>query len=237
MCLCWLACLLGCQQSPPESQEKKDQYKVIAIKDGDTIELLKDGKPLRVRLQGVDTPEKRQDFGTKAQQFTSDMVFGQLVSLVVHDIDRYGRTVGEIILPDGRNLGYELVKAGFAWHYTAYSKDPELARLEAEARLEKRGLWADPAPVAPWEFRRPAAKKADGSKAKTPAAAAKTASTASVSTSSRTGKAYICESPSAKTYHADKNCHLLKRCKSSIGTVTLAQAKIQNRTGCKVCTQ
>ncbi|MBC3542113.1 thermonuclease family protein [Rufibacter sp. H-1] len=246
----WLAFLifcLGCQQSRDYSQDQKteettaeNQYKVIAIKDGDTIELLKDGKPLRIRLQGVDCPEKNQDFGTRARQFTSDLVFGKSVGLVVHDIDRYGRTVGEIILPDGRNLNHELVKEGFAWHYTAYSKDPELARLEAEARAAKKGLWEQPSPQAPWDFRKNRGNAASGANVssgakKSTAATPKTASTTSATTSSKNGKAYFCESKGATTYHLDPNCNRLKQCKSGTGTITVAQARKQDRTPCKVC--
>ncbi|GGK57111.1 thermonuclease family protein [Rufibacter glacialis] len=249
--LVWLLLCLGCQQSRDYSQDQKqeeattgeNQYKVIAIKDGDTIELLKDGKPLRIRLQGVDCPEKNQDFGTRARQFTSDLVFGKSVGLVVHDVDRYGRTVGEIILPDGRNLNQELVKNGFAWHYTAYSKDQELARLEAEARAEKRGLWADPSPRAPWDFRKKRTTPAATAEAtssvskKTGTSLPKTATSPSATISSKTGKVYICESKGAKTYHLDKACHLLEQCKSSTGTLPLAQAKSQSRKPCKVCAQ
>src|SRR5688500_10206758 len=99
-----LVCLAACQQTATR-QETADTaeetgYQVIAIKDGDTIEILKDGKPLRVRLYGVDTPEKNQDFGTRARQYTSDLVFGKLVELEVKDTDRYGRTVGIIYLAD-----------------------------------------------------------------------------------------------------------------------------------------
>lgn len=226
--LFWLFLFLSCQHTSKESQQQKDLYQVIAIKDGDTIEILKDGKPLRIRIQGVDCPEKKQDFGTKAQQFTSDLVFGKRVKLVVHGQDRYRRTVGEIVLPDGRNLGNELVKYGFAWHYKAYSKDPELARLELEARAAKRGLWAGPSPVAPWDYRRPKNKQATF---------AKTASKPAPTIINKNGPAYICMSKSAATYHLNPTCHLLKRCKSAISAVTQAKAKSQNRTPCKVCAQ
>ncbi|MFB9864698.1 thermonuclease family protein [Rufibacter immobilis] len=235
---------LGCQQRQQEARQEtqqevadapaENQYKVIAIKDGDTIELLKDGKPLRIRLQGVDCPEKNQDFGTRARQFTSDLVFGQYVSMVVHDTDRYGRTVAEIILPDGRNLNQELVKNGYAWHYTAYSKDKELARLEAEARAAKRGLWEQPSPQAPWDFRKKRTTNPAGSAA-SGTSSGQAASPAVATSGTKSGKAYLCESKSSKTYHLDKDCHLFQQCKSSTGTVSIAQAKSQKRTACKVC--
>jgi endonuclease YncB( thermonuclease family) len=76
------------------------------------------------------------------------------VTVVVRDTDRYGRLVGEVLLPSGRNLGHELVKAGMAWWYRQYARgDTTLPTLEAEAKAAKRGLWSDPHAVAPWEWR------------------------------------------------------------------------------------
>lgn len=128
--------------------------KVIAVKDGDTIEILVNTLPIRVRLYGIDCPEKSQAFGQRARQFTSDLIFGKIVKVKVKDTDRYGRSVGEVILPDGRILNYELVKAGLAWWYRQFSKDPLLKKYEDDARSKGLGLWADPDPKAPWDFRR-----------------------------------------------------------------------------------
>ena len=73
----------------------------------------------------------------------------------MRDVDRYKRTVAEIILPDGRNLNRELVRAGLAWWYQRYARhEPVLAELEVEARAAQRGLWADRNPIPPWEFRK-----------------------------------------------------------------------------------
>ncbi len=85
--------------------------RVVGVSDGDTITVLSKGKPVRIRLHGIDCPEKRQAFGTRAKQFTSALVFGQTVTVHVMDQDRYWRTVGEVLLPKGRNLNHELVKA------------------------------------------------------------------------------------------------------------------------------
>lgn len=128
--------------------------KVIGIKDGDTIEILVNSMPVRIRLYGIDCPEKRQAFGKKAMQYTAGLAFGKTVTAEVKNIDRYGRTVAVIILPDGTNLNYELVKNGYAWHYKQFSKDPNLERFEKEARQKKLGLWSDPNPIPPWEFRK-----------------------------------------------------------------------------------
>ncbi len=112
------------------------------------------GKGKRIRLHGIDCPEKRQAFGNRAKQFTSTLVFGKTVTVQFVDRDRYGRTVAEVLLPDGRSLNRELVRAGFAWWYWRYAPDDEtLAQLEREARGAQRGLWADPHAVPPWEWR------------------------------------------------------------------------------------
>jgi len=104
--------------------------------------VLHNGKGERIRLHGIDCPEKRQAFGNRAKQFTSKLVFGNTVTVQVMDRDRYGRTVGVVLLPDGRSLNHELVRAGLAWMYRRYTNDQSLSDLEAEARVAGRGLWA-----------------------------------------------------------------------------------------------
>jgi micrococcal nuclease len=127
--------------------------KVVAVLDGDTIDVMHQGRAERIRLEGVDCPEK-QAFGNKAKQFTADLMMGQEVNVIAQKRDRYGRTLGYVILPDGRNLNRELVQAGLAWWYRQFSSDSSLGELEAEARAARRGLWKDPHPLPPWEFRR-----------------------------------------------------------------------------------
>ena len=118
--------------------------KVVGIKDGDTIEVMRGGRAVTVRLHGIDTPERGQPFGTRARQHTSDLAFSNVVTVRHRDTDRYGRTVGEVILPDGSSLNAALVSAGLAWWYRQYAPgDLELATLEEEARSSRRGLWAD----------------------------------------------------------------------------------------------
>ncbi len=127
--------------------------RVVSVTDGDTITVLHNGKGERIRLHGIDGPEKRQAFGNRAKQFTSKLVFGETVTVQVMDRDRYGRTVGVVLLPDGRSLNHELVRAGLAWMYRRYTNDQSLSDLEEEARVARRGLWADAEPVSPWEWR------------------------------------------------------------------------------------
>jgi micrococcal nuclease len=129
--------------------------KIVGVSDGDTVKLLTaDFTEIKVRLEGIDCPEKNQAFGQKAKQFTSDLCFGKQVSFQKTGQDRYGRSLGYIILPDGRNLNKEILRAGFAWHYKKYNQSKELADLEKEAKAAKRGLWYDPNPMAPWDFRK-----------------------------------------------------------------------------------
>lgn len=230
--LFWLL-LWSCRQQQPETADAltaiSTGYKVIAIKDGDTIELLKEGKPLRVRLLGVDAPEKNQDFGTVARQFTADLCFGQMVNLIIDGNDRYGRTVGTIILPDGRSLNNELVRNGYAWHYKAYSHDETLAQLETEARQNRRGLWEKPNPTAPWNFRK-ARRQTNNSD--------NTATKNIPRPADASRQVFICVSSGATTYHLQQNCSVLKRCKVAKETVTRGTAVInRRRTACKVCSK
>lgn len=127
--------------------------RVVRVLDGDTVEVLNEKTPVRVRLNGIDCPEKTQSYGQKAKQATSDLCFGKTIS--VHDLgkDRYGRTIGELSL-NGLDLNHELVRQGLAWWYRKYAPtDTVLEKLENEAKQEKRGLWADANPVSPWDFR------------------------------------------------------------------------------------
>lgn len=147
----WLADV-GCRRVPVPGPAT---VRVVRIFDGDTIEVLKDGRAQRVRLWGIDCPERGQAYANVARRFTGDLAFGQSVVLRSHGTDRYGRLLAEVILPDGRVLNHELVRAGLAWWYREYAPGAsELARLEQEARAGRRGLWADANPVPPWEFRR-----------------------------------------------------------------------------------
>ena len=131
--------------------------------DGDTLTLLDAGQETtRVRLAGIDAPESSQDFGSRAKQALSSRVFGAEVEVRVTDIDRYGRTVGDIIF-EGSWINEELVRAGLAWHYTQYSSDAGLARAELAAREAGAGLWSVADPVPPWDYRRGARGSAGGS--------------------------------------------------------------------------
>jgi len=126
---------------------------VVRIKDGDTIVVLHDNKQIDIRLEGIDSPESGQAFSQKAKQATSQLVFGKTVTIQPTGTDKYGRTLANVLLPDGRSLNEELVRQGYAWWFRKYSKDQTLAKLEADARQSRRGLWADPKPIPPWDWR------------------------------------------------------------------------------------
>ncbi|WP_204985966.1 thermonuclease family protein [Mucilaginibacter psychrotolerans] len=145
----------ACNNNPKEADNKDYIYKVVGVKDGDTMVLLSpDNIQTTVRLAEVDCPEKSQAFGQAAKQFTSDLCFGKQVKLIANTQDRYGRTVGQVELSDGTNVNYALVKNGYAWQYRAYSKSEQLQSLEEQARQGHLGLWQDNNPTPPWEFRK-----------------------------------------------------------------------------------
>jgi micrococcal nuclease len=123
--------------------------KVIGITDGDTIVVLtEDKQQVKIRLEGIDCPESKQDFGDRAKQATSDLCFGKMVRIESTGKDRYGRTLAFVYV--GKEcVNKELLKSGMAWH----NNDSELAKLETEAREQKVGLWAQQDSIATWDFR------------------------------------------------------------------------------------
>ena len=128
--------------------------KVVAIADGDTFTLLlADNTTKKIRLHGVDAPERKQPFGTVARQRLSELIFSKPVSVQQTDVDQYGRVVG-IAYVNGASVNEEMLRSGLVWHYTEYDKNPKWTQLEQDARRAKVGLWQDPHPVAPWEWRR-----------------------------------------------------------------------------------
>jgi endonuclease YncB( thermonuclease family)/methylphosphotriester-DNA--protein-cysteine methyltransferase len=132
---------------------------VINVHDGDTITVLdKDNKKFHIRLQGIDAPELKQARGAESQANLSRMVMGKQVTIVWNKVDKYRRTVGTIML-NGKDINIEQVKAGMAWHFKKYAdeQDPKdrvtYAKAEEEARAAKLGLWQDPNPTPPGDYR------------------------------------------------------------------------------------
>ncbi len=131
------------------------QGKVVAIKDGDTIVLLTANEQQEtIRLAAIDCPEKSQPFGKAAKAATAALCFGRAVRVRCQPApDRYGRTIGIIYVGD-ICVNEQLLRQGMAWHYRRYSGNASWTALEDSARGAHAGLWADPAPVAPWEWRK-----------------------------------------------------------------------------------
>ena len=133
--------------------------RVVAVKDGDSIEVVRDvgGREelVKIRLSGIDAPERGQPWAKRAREALSERVFGKTVRINAVTTDHYGRTVGEVYA-DNACVGCELLRGGHVWVYRRYTKDPVLLGLEAEARAAARGLWSLPASkqVPPWEWRR-----------------------------------------------------------------------------------
>ena len=129
---------------------------VVAITDGDTIKILTATKQqIKVRLADIDTPERGQPYGRKARQVLGEKIHRRQVDVEEVAIDRYQRLVGRVFL-DGRNINAEMVEDGAAWVYRKYSDDPQLLRLESQAREQGRGLWAlqPDQRIPPWEWRK-----------------------------------------------------------------------------------
>ena len=123
---------------------------VVFVLDGDTIEVLHNQRPERIRLSGIDCPEKGQAYEQKAQQAASALVFGKEVTLHTHGKDKYRRTLADVLLAEGTTVNHSLVKGDWCWWYRKYVPgDVELERLEKEAREAKKGFWVDPAPHSP----------------------------------------------------------------------------------------
>lgn len=125
---------------------------VVRIVDGDTLDVLVANRPVRVRLAQIDAPERRQAYGTRARQALSAMTFRRAVTVSDAGTDQYGRELGTVFVA-GANVNAAMVDQGMAWAYRQYLTDRSLIRLEQQARVARRGLWSDPAPVAPWRFR------------------------------------------------------------------------------------
>lgn len=138
-----------------------------AAADGDTITVLDDSNTQhKIRLEGIDAPEKKQPFGQRSKESLSDLVFSKTVSVETGKTDRYGREVGKVLIDD-TDANLLQVQRGFAWHYKAYEREQPAtdrkayadADAENETKAAHRGLWKDATPVPPWEYRR--AKRGD----------------------------------------------------------------------------
>ncbi len=134
--------------------------RVVGISDGDTLTVLDAANTQhKIRLAGIDAPEKQQPWGQRSRRALADRVYDRMVEIEVGKKDRYGREVGKVLL-GGEDINLELVRLGLAWHYKAYEREQSpqdrlaYARAEQQARDRRQGLWRDAAAVPPWEFRK-----------------------------------------------------------------------------------
>jgi endonuclease YncB( thermonuclease family) len=134
---------------------------VVGVADGDTITVLDADKVQhKIRLAGIDAPEKKQAFGNRSKESLSDLAFDKTVIVETNKRDRYGRQIGKVLV-NGQDVNLVQVERGMAWFYRKYQREqsPNDQRLyeaaEDAAKAGRRGLWLDVVPVAPWEFRHP----------------------------------------------------------------------------------
>ncbi|MEL4177628.1 thermonuclease family protein [Roseateles sp. PN1] len=153
-----LALLAG--TCPASTIDKQLDGRVVGVADGDTITVLdQTTQPHKIRLAGIDAPEKHQAFGQRAKQNLSDLVYGKNVSVVWRKKDRYGRIIGKVMVGPVDACLTQLSQ-GMAWHYKQYEKDQPAAErrsyaaAEQLARQRELGLWHEEQPTAPWDFRR-----------------------------------------------------------------------------------
>ena len=137
-------------------------WRVVGVYDGDTITCIDDtNTQQKIRMAEIDAPELGQDFGTVSREAMAAMVFGKTVDVTDSGKDRYGRWIGHISV-NGLNVNREMIATGNAWHYAAYSSDPSLAAVQSQAQTQKLGLWAQPNPTPPWNYRKNGTNPASG---------------------------------------------------------------------------
>ena len=135
-------------------QSKTLKGRIIKISDGDTVTLLDSTNTQhKIRLDGIDCPERKQPFGTKATNFVKKLTTGKTIVVEWEKKDRYGRILG-YVYADGVNVNKELLKNGLAWHYKHYNEDQELAKLEQQAKDKKLNIWSDKNPIEPYRWRK-----------------------------------------------------------------------------------
>lgn len=151
MILFFISILISCNGASTGEMSSDISGKVIAIIDGDTYDVLIEGnKTLRIRMEGIDAPERGMPFYQVSKKYLGQLCFKKTVRLEINDEDSRNRKIAFAFLDDGRELSHEMVKAGLAWHFKKYNSDEDLALLEKEAKENKRGLWIDESPMPPW---------------------------------------------------------------------------------------
>ena len=134
--------------------------RIVGISDGDTVTLLDANKrQYKIRLTGIDAPEKKMPFGQRSKEYLSDLIFSKDVQVETEKLDRYGRTLGKILF-DRKDINLAMINAGLAWHYKKYQQEQSASdrllysHAEDQARLRRIGLWHDATPTPPWDWRK-----------------------------------------------------------------------------------
>lgn len=191
--------------------------KVVSVYDGDTITVLEGTTQHKIRFEGIDTPESKQPFGTRAKQAMSKMVFGKEVRVEWSNKDRYGRTLGHVYV-NGMWTNLEMIQQGMAWHYKQYSKDQRLAKAEIKAKESKLGIWSAPNAIAPWDWRK-------GKRSPSPEQPKK------LKLLNDKAPTFVYITNTGKKYHGP-NCRYLK---DSMHKVTFLSIQGKGMDACKVC--
>lgn len=147
--------LIGCKSSPllSLSTEKVLHGQVIDVLDGDTVKLRSDWHIYKIRLAGIDAPEKQQAYGVQSKIYLEHLIADRDVSIKVLSCDQYGRYVGKIYL-NGKDINGEMIRSGYAWHYNHFDSNPVYAGFMLDAQRSNRGLWQEVHPTPPWIFRK-----------------------------------------------------------------------------------
>lgn len=134
---------------------QKFTVRVVGISDGDTFTAINQDKlQLKIRIYGIDAPEKGQDFGNRAKQALSDLVMGKDILIDVQSMDSWGRYIAYVFTPEGEDVSLVMLQEGMAWHFAKYDSTEKYARAESRARSSRTGLWSITNPVAPWDYRK-----------------------------------------------------------------------------------
>ena len=130
--------------------------RVVKVSDGDTFTMLVKTKEHRIRLYGVDAPEIKgsQPYSRKSKDYLASMIAGKVVMVYVKDKDRYGRHLGIVSTSKIMDINLQMIKAGMAWHYDYYDNTPAYKVAQKTAKRQRKGLWADPTPINPHDWRK-----------------------------------------------------------------------------------
>ena len=145
--------IAGCKNAEVNEPVAAVVGKVVKVVDGDTLHVYSNKGTYKIRLSGIDAPERGQAYGKRAKEHLEFLVAGKQVIAIVESKDRYGRYVASVKV-QSKDVCAEMLTAGYAWHYKQYDNNKYYDELQREAKKAKRGLWLDKKPQAPWEYRK-----------------------------------------------------------------------------------